>query len=73
MCLAVPAKLIEVNDEVGKVHLGGTEREVGLQLLDNPAVGEYVLVHAGFAIEKVDEEEAKETLRLLDQAFGGSR
>ena len=74
MCWAVPAKIISVDGPVGRVELGGTEREVGLQLLAGAEVGEYVLVHAGFAIQKVDESEARETLRLLEEisaAMGG--
>jgi hydrogenase expression/formation protein HypC len=67
MCWAIPARIIEIDGEVGKVELSGTIREVGLQLLPDAQVGDYVLVHAGFAIQKVDEEEARETLRLLDE------
>jgi len=69
MCWAVPARLIEINGSTGKVELGGMSRQVGLQLIDAPAVGDYVLVHAGFAIQKVDRKEAQETLRLLEQVF----
>ena len=69
MCWAVPAKLTEIRGATGKVALAGITREVGLQLIESPAVGEYVLVHAGFAIQKVDREEAEETLRILDEAF----
>ena len=65
MCWAVPAKVIEVDGPTGRVELEGMVREVGLQLLDEPRVGDYVLVHAGFAIQVVDEAEALETLALL--------
>jgi len=67
MCWAVPAKIVEMDGAVGKVDLSGVIREVGLQLLPDPKVGDYVLVHAGFAIQTVDEEEALETLKLLEQ------
>jgi len=67
MCWAVPTRLVEVHGEVGKVEIGGTVREVGLQFLDDPRVGEYVLIHAGFAIHKVDEGEARKTLELLEE------
>jgi hydrogenase expression/formation protein HypC len=70
MCWAVPTRIIEVDGEVGKVELSGTVREVGLQLIRNPQVGDYVLIHAGFAIQKVDEEEAQETLKFLEEMFG---
>lgn len=72
MCWAVPVRLVEANGEVGKIELGGAVREVGLQLIDNPAVGDYVLVHAGFAIQKVDQREAEETLDYLRKVFGNA-
>jgi len=65
MCWAIPAEISEVDGAVGKVELAGTVREVGLSLIDEPQVGQYVLVHAGFAIQKVDEQEALETLELF--------
>lgn len=65
MCWAIPAQIIEVDGPVGKVELAGTVREVGLRLIDEPQVGQYVLVHAGFAIQRVDEQEALETLELF--------
>ena len=67
MCWAIPLKIIEINGDLGKVELEGTVREVGLQLLDDPKPGEYVLVHAGFAIQKLDEQEAQETLRIWEE------
>ncbi len=67
MCWAVPAQIIKVDGEVGKVELSGTVREVGLQLLEDPQVGDWVLIHAGFAIQKVHSEEAEQTLRLLEE------
>jgi hydrogenase expression/formation protein HypC len=65
MCLAVPMRLIEIREDRGVAEVGGMKREIGLQLLENPAVGDYVLVHAGFAIQKVDEAEARKTLALF--------
>ena len=70
MCWAVPARLIEMEGELGKVELGGTVREVGLQLMEGLAIGDYVLVHAGFAIQKVDRDEAEATLAFLSDVFG---
>jgi len=64
MCWAIPLKLVERHGQVGKVELSGTVREVGLQLVEDAQPGDYVLVHAGFAIQKLDEQEAIETLRL---------
>jgi len=70
MCWAVPMRIVEIDGDIGKVDVGGAVREVGLQLVDSPAVGDYVLVHAGFAIQKIDEAEAHETLALFDEMFG---
>jgi hydrogenase expression/formation protein HypC len=65
MCLGIPMKVVEVHGDRGTVEIGGVKREASFQLLENVKVGEYVLVHAGYAINKIDEEEAQETLDLL--------
>ncbi len=65
MCLAVPSKIIAINDEMGIVDVDGIKREVGLHLIENPMIGDYVIVHAGFAINKIDESEALETLKIF--------
>ena len=65
MCLGVPAKVMERNGDAAVVELGGVRREISLMLLDGISVGEWVIVHAGFAIEKLSEEEAEQTLSLL--------
>ena len=71
MCLAIPGKVIEINDEdgikMGIVDYSGTKNKVCLSNLNEVSVGEYVVVHAGFAISKMDEENAKETLDLFEQ------
>jgi hydrogenase expression/formation protein HypC len=63
MCLAVPAKVLEIDGIVGKVDFGGSARNVDLSLVD-AKVGDYVIVHAGFAIQVLDEKEALETLDI---------
>ncbi|MEM2341441.1 MAG: HypC/HybG/HupF family hydrogenase formation chaperone [Candidatus Bathyarchaeia archaeon] len=64
MCLAVPARVVEVNGDLARVDFGGgVIREVNVSLVD-AKVGDYVLVHAGYAIQVLDEEEAEETLAL---------
>ena len=64
MCLAIPAKVLEVNGDVAKVDFGqGVAREVNVMLV-NARVGEYVLVHAGYAIETLDQEAAEESLKM---------
>ena len=66
MCLAVPARVTEMRDGLlGLVELGGVVREASFMLLPDVAVGDYVLLHAGYALQKVDTAEAEETLRLL--------
>jgi hydrogenase expression/formation protein HypC len=62
MCLAIPAKVLEINEQTAKVDFGkGVIREVNIMLVD-VKVGEYILVHAGYAIEKIDQRAAEESL-----------
>ena len=63
MCLAVPGKVIEIKDSVGIVDFNGVKREVRLDLVD-VKIGDYVIVHTGFAIEKMDENDALESLEI---------
>jgi len=70
MCLAVPMKLIERQDTLGVAEIDGVRREVSLMLQPEAKVGDYVLIHAGYAIGLVDEAEANETLALLRQVAG---
>ena len=65
MCLGVPAKILEIRDSAAVVELGAVRREISVMLLDDVSVGEWVIVHAGFAIEKLSEDEARETLSLF--------
>ena len=67
MCLAIPAKIISIQNDMGIIDMEGTQREVSLLLLEDSHVGDYVIVHAGFAIHKIDEKEAKESLKVLRQ------
>ncbi len=76
MCLAIPSEIIAIKDQMATIDLAGVRREVSLLLLPEEAsVGDYVLVHAGFAIQKIDQEAAEETLKLLEEiaeSEGGS-
>ena len=65
MCLAVPMKIIHMSGQEAVAASGGLKRKIGLHLLKNANIGDYVIVHAGFAIEKLDERSAHETLALL--------
>lgn len=74
MCLAIPGQVVELVDEqlrLAKVNVAGVHRNVNVGLLDHDGVGvrpgEWVLIHVGFALSKVDEEEAQATLRLLER------
>jgi hydrogenase expression/formation protein HypC len=67
LCLAVPTKIIEIKGTSAVIEFGGVHREIGLQLVPDAKLGDFVLVHAGFAIQKLDEQEALETLRLLEE------
>jgi len=67
MCLSVPAKIVQVESNRAKAEVGGLLREISIDLCPEVAVGEYVLIHAGFAIQRLDEKEANETLDLLAQ------
>ncbi|RLE54435.1 MAG: HypC/HybG/HupF family hydrogenase formation chaperone [Candidatus Methanomethylicota archaeon] len=70
MCLAVPAKIISVNGDLAKADFGGVRREIVVTLIeDEVKPGDYVLVHAGFAIEKIREEEALKILEAWREIF----
>lgn len=66
MCLAIPGKVIEIIDTKATVDFKGIKRKVDISLLESCSIGDYVLVHVGFALQKVDELTAKESYRLLD-------
>ncbi len=72
MCLAIPGQIVEIVDvenRIAKVDVGGVRRNVNVGMLDEDEsrVGHYVLIHVGFAMSRIDEKEAKETLRVLEE------
>ena len=72
MCLAIPGRIVEIVDEensIAKVEVGGVKRNINIGMLgkNEAGVGDYVLIHVGFAMSKVNEQEAEETLRVLKQ------
>jgi len=70
MCVAIPAKIISIEGLLAVIEVYGARRQVNLMLLPEEAeIGEYVLVHAGFAIQKVDVEAGKESLKLFDEVL----
>jgi len=71
MCLAIPALIVEKEGNQAKADIGGVVRDISLELIDRPAqIGDYVLLHAGFAIHKLEKEEAEETLKLMRDVLG---
>jgi len=71
MCLAMPAKILSIEGDEAEVDFGGAIRKTNVSMVD-AKVGEYVIIHAGFAIQKVDEEEARETLKLWNEFLDSS-
>jgi hydrogenase expression/formation protein HypC len=69
MCLAIPSKIIGIENQVATIDVDGVQRKTSLLLLEDARVGDYVIVHAGFAIHKIDEAEAMESLKLLKEAI----
>lgn len=72
MCLAIPGKIVEIVDaenQIAKVEVGGVKRNINIGMLpeNETHVGDYVLIHVGFAMSKIDEREAEETLRVLKE------
>ena len=65
MCLAIPAKIIRIENHMGTVDMEGARREVSLLLLQDAKIGDFVIVHAGFAIHRIDAIQAEESLRIL--------
>jgi hydrogenase expression/formation protein HypC len=67
MCLSVPALVVKIDGQMADVSVGGAIFRAGLQMVENVSAGDYILLHAGFAIQKISEEEALETLNLLKE------
>jgi len=71
MCLAIPARVVSLDGRIALVEIQGNRRNVDVTLVDGVRAGQYVLVHAGIALQVLDEAEAAETLSLLTAALGG--
>jgi hydrogenase expression/formation protein HypC len=69
MCLSVPAQVISIEGDLASVSVGGTILNANLNLVEDIKVGDYILLHTGFALQKIDEEEALETLKIFEE-FG---
>ena len=69
MCLGVPMQVKTIENDMAICEIDGVQREASLMMIDDVAIGDFVLIHAGFAIERIDEEEARLTLRVLREAL----
>ena len=67
MCLSIPAKIVSIDGDMAEVSTGGSLFKAGLHMIENAKVGDYILLHAGFAIQKISQEEAAETLKILKE------
>jgi hydrogenase expression/formation protein HypC len=67
MCLAVPGKILDRQDMLATIDIGGVTRKISVMLLPEAQVGDFVLIHAGFAVQVIDEEEAMKTLALFKE------
>ncbi len=67
MCLAVPGKILDRQDMLATIEIGGVTRKVSVMLLPEAKIGDFVLIHAGFAVQSIDEEEAAKTLALFNE------
>ena len=67
MCLSVPAKVVEINGEIARVAVGETIVNASLQMIDDVEIGDYVLLHTGFALQKISAADAAETLVLFEE------
>ncbi len=65
MCLAIPSKIVEITNNKAVIDVDGVRRECSLLMIEDPKIGDYVIVHAGFAIQKIDETAAMESLQLM--------
>jgi hydrogenase expression/formation protein HypC len=73
MCLAVPMKVVEIDGPVARVEESGVRLGARVDLIDGVKVGDYVIVHAGVAIDRLEPEEALETLKLFEEMLGQAR
>ncbi len=65
MCLAIPSRVVKIENDMAVIDVDGVRREASMLLLEDPQVGDWVIVHAGFAIQKIDEIAARESLDIL--------
>ncbi|MGI6405595.1 MAG: HypC/HybG/HupF family hydrogenase formation chaperone [Syntrophaceticus sp.] len=69
MCLAIPSKIIKIDGNIAEVDIGGNIKEINILLTPEAKVGDYVLLHAGYAIQVIDEDEANKIFEAWDDAY----
>ena len=67
MCLSIPVRIVSIDGSMAEVSAGGTIFKAGLHMIEDAKIGDYILLHAGFAIQKISEKEATETLEILKE------
>ena len=67
MCLSIPARIVSIDGSTAEVTAGGAIFKAGLHMIEDAKVGDYILLHAGFAIQKINEKEAAETIKLFEE------
>ena len=72
MCLSIPAKILSIDGTTAKASVGGAIVNASLHLVEEAKVGDYILIHTGFALQKISEDEAIETIRMIDDLQNGS-
>lgn len=69
MCIAIPSRIVAIDGDTAIIDVDGVRRKAGLMLVEDVCVGDYVIVHAGYAISRIDADAAEETLALMNQVF----
>ncbi|MFA5452321.1 MAG: HypC/HybG/HupF family hydrogenase formation chaperone [Candidatus Methanomethylophilaceae archaeon] len=72
MCLAIPGKVMSINEEIGDIDFGGVIKQTNLSMVE-ANIGDWVVIHAGFAIEVMDEDDAQETLKLWNEVLDSDK
>ncbi|GBE18995.1 MAG TPA: HypC/HybG/HupF family hydrogenase formation chaperone [Euryarchaeota archaeon] len=72
MCLAIPGEIVEMEGEHATVDFGGTQSKVNIAFIPDLKAGDYVIVHVGYAIQKMTRDEAEESLRLINEVLEGA-
>ena len=67
MCLSIPAEVLSINKTIAEVSVGGTRYNANIELVEDVNVGDFILIHSGYGIAKIDEAEAKDTLNLMQE------